>query len=480
MKAFVCFTLALLVAFTAFGHVPSGIEGGYDHKTGWTPANATFSHTGIVGGTVATFNFGRDCQTLLEPRTGYTAATAQAAIKAAIASRWPDSVFPYTDPNTTNPTTSQIQAINNQYIREYQDCRDDIHYHWSISNTPASKRNRLEIAWTWIRETVHMTFIITPNRPRQFVQLTISPSTGANVERPNPYDPAEITFWRNGTYTVTGEVTVDGQTLTAQETIIYPRPEGDWGNDDRIRPPVEKSVEPEPKTSLQQFEPVEIIYLEATEPKPAPQQQERTPVERAPVPKGAEVAPTAESTEPQLALGDGKESVPYTPTYEPELQPIPDPHVSYSMTFPAGVNSLHLPCKPRKSFFFTDLVNLLGDVNVNSISALRPTVQQWTIITSSHSVHNEWISPQRGFVADMKNTVTVDLVREPDGGGVRYDVPQRGTELDRRTARIVTARTCERFLCGVRQRDVGGADRGRGDPDALSPVAHDGEEHIGR
>ena len=129
---------------------------------------------------------------------------------------------------------------------------------------------------------------------------------------------------------------------------------------------------------------------------------------------------------------------------------------------------MHLPCKPRKSFFFTDLVNLLGDVNVNSISALRPTVQQWTIITSSHSVHNEWISPQRGFVADMKNTVTVDLVREPDGGGgVRYDVPQRGTELDRRTARIVTARTCERFLCGVRQRDVGGADRGRGDFDTL-------------
>ena len=74
---------------------------------------------------------------------------------------------------------------------------------------------------------------------------------------------------------------------------------------------------------------MEIIYLEATEPKPAPQQQERTPVERAPVPKGAEVAPTAESTEPQLALGDGKESVPYTPTYEPELQPIPDPQSSY-------------------------------------------------------------------------------------------------------------------------------------------------------
>ena len=135
------------------------------------------------------------------------------------------------------------------------------------------------------------------------------------------------------------------------------------------------------------------------------------------MPKGAEVAPTAESTEPQLALGDGKESVPYAPTYQPEVQPIPDPHVSYSMTFPAGVNSLHLPFKPRKSFFFTDLVNLLGDVNVNSISALRPTVQAWTVVTSSHSVHNEWISVYRGFVADMKNEVVVDLVREPTNYG---------------------------------------------------------------
>ena len=200
-----------------------------------------------------------------------------------------------------------------------------------------------------------MRLIITPNRSTQPVQLTISPSTGANLERTN--SGAKITFSRHGTYTVTGEVTVDGQTLTAQETIIYPRPKDDWGNDDRIRdndPPVEKSVEPEPKTSQQQFEPAQVIYRESTKP----------------VPKGAEVAPTGESTEPQLALGDGKESVPYTPTYiKPVEQEIPTTaRVSCEMTFPEGVNSLHLPFKPKNNFYFTDGngadVNGDGVVNV--------------------------------------------------------------------------------------------------------------------
>ena len=260
-----CFTLALLVAFTAFGHDPSGQEGRYNHITDtWMPANATFSHAGIVGGTVATFNFGRDCQTLLRARQSYSECDtedchlgkAQTAIKSEIATLYPGSVFPWNDDtNSSNPTSSQIQAVNNKYLREFQDCVDDIHYHWSISSTPASERNRLEIVWTWMREHVYMSVIITPNRPTRLVRLvrlTISPSTGANVDRLNNSD-VKITFWRNGTYTVTGEVTVDGQTLTAQETIIYPRPAGDWGNDDRIRdndPPVEKSVEPEPKTSL--------------------------------------------------------------------------------------------------------------------------------------------------------------------------------------------------------------------------------------
>ena len=191
-------------------------------------------------------------------------------------------------------------------------------------------------------------------------------------------------------FTITATITAGGRTWNKSQSFV-------WG---------EAVWTMQPTSQQQQFEPVEIIYLDTTEP--------------VPVPKGAEVAPTSESTEPQLASGNGKEAVPYTPTYQPELQPIPDSHVSYSMTFPAGVNSLHLPFKPRKAFFFTDLVNLLGDANVNSISVLRPTVQVWTIVTSSHSVHNEWISRYRGFVADMKNTVTVDLTREPVDYG--YDI----------------------------------------------------------
>ena len=426
MKAFVCFTLALLVAVTAFGHVPSGIVGGYDHITeAWDPSDATFSHSAIIGGTSsAYYNLpeygGRVCQTLLTARKPYPECDnepniedcrgekAGAEIKAAIASRWPDSVFPYTDLNTSNPTASQLRSINNQYLREFQDCYDDIHYHWSISNTPASERNRFQLTWTWQHRYGWYVWVqgITTgvfSTDSFSIDLTISPNTGAYWEENRQssihlesmtgfFTGKRIRFTRHGTYTVTGEVTVDGQTLTAQETIIYPRPAGNWGND--ARPP-----ESSPQTSQQQFEPAEIIYLDATKP--------------APVPKGAEVAPTSDSTEPRLALGDGKESVPYTPTYIQQRSE----ESNNKMTFPQGVNSLHLPFKPRKSFFFTDLVNLLGDENVNSISVLRPTVQQWTIVRSSHSVHNEWISPQRGFVADMKNTVTVDLVREPDGGG---------------------------------------------------------------
>ena len=284
-----------------------------------------------------------------------------------------------------------------------------------------------------ISPTRHLTDRLHSNRSNDG---SLSGKTGTGENKP-PGIFIVNTIQENSdtSYTVTVTMTRDGQVWS--RTLQFTRSTSVGSSTDLI--------EPTPKTSLQRFEPVEIIYLEATEPKPAPQQQERTPVERAPVPKGAEVAPTVESTEPQLASGNGKESIPYSPTYvqrpveqvipvqpvdlqiasvQPMEQVIPEPspveQASYKMTFPQGVNSLHLPCKPRKSFFFTDLVNLLGDVNVNSISALRPTVQAWTVVTSSHSVHNEWISRYRGFVADMQHEVTVDLTREPAGHG--YDM----------------------------------------------------------
>lgn len=111
---------------------------------------------------------------------------------------------------------------------------------------------------------------------------------------------------------------------------------------------------------------MENIYLKATEPTPEPQQS------NAPVPKGVEIAPnpTTESKAPQLASGEGKESIPYTPTYiKPVEQEIPTTaRVSYEMTFPEGVNSLHLPLKPKNNFNFTDGngadVNGDGVVNV--------------------------------------------------------------------------------------------------------------------
>ena len=60
---------------------------------------------------------------------------AQDAIKADIANAYPGSVFPWNEAsNTDNPSTSQIQAVNNRYIQTYQDCAGSTtHYHYSIS-----------------------------------------------------------------------------------------------------------------------------------------------------------------------------------------------------------------------------------------------------------------------------------------------------------------------------------------------------------
>ena len=96
------------------------------------------------------------------------------------------------------------------------------------------------------------------------------------------------------------------------------------------------------------------------------------------------------------------------------------PYLTYTMVFPKGVNSLHLPFKPYNAFYFTDLFELLGDENVNSIAALRPTVQVWSIISSSTSVHDEWISRYRGFLIDMEETVEVTFVRDAYNYG--YDM----------------------------------------------------------
>ena len=90
------------------------------------------------------------------------------------------------------------------------------------------------------------------------LRLTISPNSGAHW-RDNGQSSIQdsydnyIIFTKPGTYTVSAEATYDGQTLTAEETIVYPRPDGNWGNDSR---PAESSesrsvseeTEPEPTT----------------------------------------------------------------------------------------------------------------------------------------------------------------------------------------------------------------------------------------
>ena len=61
--------------------------------------------------------------------------------------------------------------------------------------------------------------------------------------------------------------------------------------------------------------------------------------------------------------------------------PTPREPLRYTMTFHAGITSLHLPIKPR-NIYFTDLFKMLGADNVNSLEAFRPTVQAWTIVRS--------------------------------------------------------------------------------------------------
>ena len=96
------------------------------------------------------------------------------------------------------------------------------------------------------------------------------------------------------------------------------------------------------------------------------------------------------------------------------------PYLTYTMVFPKGVNGLHLPFKPYNNFYFSNLFELLEDDNVNSIAAIRPTVQVWTIVTSSDPLQDEWISRYRGFLIDMEETVEVTFVRDAYGFG--YDI----------------------------------------------------------
>ena len=413
MKAFVCFTLALLVAFTAFGHMtPDGWNHLADadrkphhgtkhwHISSDLQLETAWSHCvevpGVYDESTGEYDF-RPCDRLPDPvepdpETPNIAPVQPVALQPYIPSFPPPPPPP--PPAPEEPTRYSISIVFHSSAKS----KSHIGVEVKDQNGNAIKDQVVKIS---ISPTRQLTDRVETYRSNDG---SLSGKTGTGENKPPGIFIVNVAKGAtNSTYTVTVSMTRDEQVWS--RTLSYIEGTSVGSSNDLI--------EPTPKTSLQRFEPVEIIYLEATEPKPAPQQQERIPVERAPVPKGAEVAPTGESTEPQLALGDGKESVPYTPTYIQQLSE----ESNNKMTFPQGVNSLHLPFKPRKSFFFTDLVNLLGDVNVNSISALRPTVQARTIITSSHSVHNEWISPQRGFVADMKNTVTVDLVREPDGGG---------------------------------------------------------------
>ena len=83
--------------------------------------------------------------------------------------------------------------------------------------------------------------------------------------------------------------------------------------------------------------------------------------------------------------------------------------LTYTMTFPQGVSALHLPFPAARVRYFTDLYYFLGDDNVHFLAALRPTVQVWSVVRGAESLQDEWISPHRGFVANMGNKVALEL-----------------------------------------------------------------------
>ena len=113
---------------------------------------------------------------------------------------------------------------------------------------------------------------------------------------------------------------------------------------------------------------------------------------------------------------------------EPISTPIlPVEFIRYVMTFPEGRNTLHLPIK-HDTMYFTGLFKELGD-GVNSLEALRPTTQRWTIVRSVDSVQNEWISEHRGFVADMETETTIELVSEKRGYGYNMIYVKKGVNL---------------------------------------------------
>ena len=288
MTRFICIFALMILALPAFGHSQSGVEGDYNTQTqNMIPSNATFSHDWIPssqGGTSTSFTFSGDCQTLIRAKSVWPGCSsdrtddcnlgkAQDAIKADIANAYPGSVFPWNDTNNSNnPTTSQIQAVNNKHIQTYQDCSDSTtHYHYSISQAVItaneSERYNLQLVWTWEvidgKYQVYMLPITTDGKGEQVkgssLRLTISPNSGAHwsdngqSSLQGVWGSSYITFTRPGTYTVSAETTYDGQTLTAEETIVYPRPDGDWGNDARPLESAEsrsasEDTEPEPTT----------------------------------------------------------------------------------------------------------------------------------------------------------------------------------------------------------------------------------------
>ena len=147
-----------------------------------------------------------------------------------------------------------------------------------------------------------------------------------------------------------------------------------------------------------------------TEQDPPNTEREPPSTEREP-PSTEQNPPTSSETPTPDTSDDMTEPKPDTPTTDDssEQMTITEPeYVSYSITFPQGISALHLPIKPN-NIYFTNLYEKLGDDNVNWISALRPTVQVWSIIRSSESRTDGWISSYRGFVVYMEQEVTIEL-----------------------------------------------------------------------
>ena len=297
MRTIVCIAFGLLITVTAFGHMtPDGWDHLADadrkphhgtkhwHISSDLQLETAWSHCvevpGVYDESTGKYDF-RPCDRLPDPvepdpETPNIAPVQPVALQPYIPSFPPPPPPP--PPAPEEPTRYSISIV----------------YHSSGGTAShigveVKDQNGVAIAGQTVSISISPSLRLSDRaNSRRAGTGSLSGKTGTGENKPPGIFIANVTKGaENSTYTVTVSMTRDEQVWS--RTLSYIEGTSVGSSNDLI--------EPTPQTSQQQFEPVEIIYLRSHRAY-APQQQERTPVERAPLPKGAEVAPTAESTEP--------------------------------------------------------------------------------------------------------------------------------------------------------------------------------------